>query len=66
MIVDLTIHFEYRLAIPVLISVIHDVWLSRAIDSITGREITPATVATLLTILEYSLYDMVVVFDRIR
>jgi len=62
----LSIRFEYKLAIPALISVIHDVWLSIAIYSITGREVTSATVAALLTILGYSLYDVVIVFDRIR
>ena len=62
----LTIRFEYKLAIPALISVVHDVWLSIAIYSITGREVTSATVAALLTILGYSLYDVVIVFDRIR
>jgi SecD/SecF fusion protein len=65
-IVYLTIRFEYRLALPALLSVVHDVWLSLAIYSITGREVTSATVAALLTILGYSLYDVVVVFDRIR
>lgn len=62
----LTIRFEYRLALPALLSVIHDVWLSIAIYSIVGFEVTSATVAALLTILGYSLYDVVVVFDRIR
>ena len=45
---------------------IHDVWLSLSIYSFTGREVTSATVAALLTILGYSLYDVVIVFDRIR
>ena len=62
----LTIRFEYRLALPALLSVIHDVWLAIAIYSIVGYEVTSATVAALLTILGYSLYDVVVVFDRIR
>jgi SecD/SecF fusion protein len=62
----LTVRFEYKLAIPALLSVIHDVWLSLAVYSVTGREITSATVAALLTILGYSLYDVVIVFDRIR
>ena len=66
LILYLTIRFEYKLAIPALISVIHDVWLAIAIYSFTGREITSATVAALLTILGYSLYDVVIVFDRIR
>jgi SecD/SecF fusion protein len=65
-IIYLSIRFEYKLAIPALISVIHDVWLSIAIYSFTGREVTSATVAALLTILGYSLYDVVIVFDRIR
>ena len=62
----LSVRFEYKLAIPALISVIHDVWLSISIYSFTGREVTSATVAALLTILGYSLYDVVIVFDRIR
>ncbi len=62
----LSIRFEYRLALPALLSVVHDVWLSIAIYSVTGREVTSATIAALLTILGYSLYDVVVVFDRIR
>jgi SecD/SecF fusion protein len=66
LIVYLTIRFEYKLALPALLSVVHDVWLAIAIYSVTGREITAATVAALLTILGYSLYDVVIVFDRIR
>ena len=62
----LSIRFEYKLALPALLSVIHDVWLTLAIYSVTGREITSATVAAILTILGYSLYDVVIVFDRIR
>lgn len=62
----LSIRFEYKLAVPALISVVHDVWLALSIYSFTGREVTSATVAALLTILGYSLYDVVIVFDRIR
>jgi SecD/SecF fusion protein len=65
-VVYLTIRFEYKLAIPALLTVVHDVWLSISIYSFTGREVTSATVAALLTILGYSLYDVVIVFDRIR
>ena len=45
---------------------VHDVGLAVAVYSVTGREVTSATVAALLTILGYSLYDVVIVFDRIR
>jgi SecD/SecF fusion protein len=62
----LTIRFEYKLALPALLTVVHDIWLSIAIYSVTGREFTSATLAALLTILGYSLYDVVIVFDRIR
>jgi SecD/SecF fusion protein len=65
-VIYLTIRFEYKLALPALLSVVHDVWLAIAIYSFTGREVTSATVAALLTILGYSLYDVVIVFDRIR
>jgi SecD/SecF fusion protein len=62
----LTLRFEYKLALPALLSVVHDVWLSIAVYSVVGAEVTSATVAALLTILGYSLYDVVIVFDRIR
>lgn len=62
----LTFRFEFKLAIPALASVVHDVWLSLTIYSIAGLEVTAATVAAFLTILGYSLYDVVIVFDRIR
>jgi SecD/SecF fusion protein len=62
----LTIRFEYKLALPALLSVVHDIGIAVAVYSVTGREVTSATVAALLTILGYSLYDVVIVFDRIR
>lgn len=62
----LTIRFEYKLALPAMASVIHDVWLALTVYSIAGKEVTGATVAALLTILGYSLYDVVILFDRIR
>ncbi len=57
---------SYKLALPALLSVVQDVLLSISIYAFTGREVTSATVAALLTILGYSLYDVVIVFDRIR
>ncbi|HWH14522.1 MAG TPA: protein translocase subunit SecD [Miltoncostaeaceae bacterium] len=62
----LIIRFEYKLALPAMLTVVHDVALSIGIYAVTGREVTAATVAALLTILGYSLYDVVIVFDRIR
>ncbi|MCC6833077.1 MAG: protein translocase subunit SecD [Thermoleophilia bacterium] len=62
----LVIRFEYKLALPAMLSVIHDVALCIGVYAVLGKEVTSATVAALLTILGYSLYDVVIVFDRIR
>ena len=58
--------FEAKYAVPVMIAVIHDILITAGIYSLAGREVTSATVAAFLTILGYSLYDTVIVFDRIR
>ena len=58
--------FEWRMAIAAILAMIHDVVISVGIYSIFQFLVTPATVIAFLTILGYSLYDTVVVFDRIR
>jgi SecD/SecF fusion protein len=58
--------FEAKYAVPVIIAVIHDILITGGVYSLTGREVTSGTVAAFLTILGYSLYDCVIVFDRIR
>jgi SecD/SecF fusion protein len=58
--------FEAKYAIPVMIAVIHDILITAGVYSLSGREVSSATVAAFLTILGYSLYDTVIVFDRIR
>ena len=58
--------FEPKYAIPVLIAVVHDILITAGVYSLVGREVSSATVAAFLTILGYSLYDTVIVFDRIR
>jgi SecD/SecF fusion protein len=60
------IRFEAKFAIPVLIAMTHDIVITGGIYSLTGREVTSGTVAAFLTILGYSMYDTVIVFDRIR
>jgi SecD/SecF fusion protein len=60
------LRFEPKFAIPVMIALFHDLLISVGVYSLTGREVTTSTVAALLTILGYSLYDVVIVFDRIR
>ncbi len=58
--------FEPKYAVPVIIALLHDVLITGGVYSLTGREVTSGTVAAFLTILGYSLYDTVIVFDRIR
>jgi SecD/SecF fusion protein len=60
------IRFEAKYAIPVIIALCHDLLITAGVYSLTGREVTSGTVAALLTILGYSMYDTVIVFDRIR
>jgi len=62
----IALRFQWKFAVPVLIALMHDLLITGGIYSLTGREVTSATVAALLTILGYSLYDTVIVFDRIR
>ncbi len=58
--------FEWRMAVAAILAVLHDVVISVGIYSIFDFEVTPATVVAFLTILGYSLYDTIVVFDRVQ
>jgi SecD/SecF fusion protein len=58
--------FEWKFAVPVLIALAHDLLITAGVYALFDREVTTATVAALLTIMGYSLYDTVIVFDRIR
>ena len=60
------LRFEFKFAVPVLIALFHDILITSGVYALVGREVTTATVAALLTILGYSLYDTIIVFDRIR
>jgi preprotein translocase subunit SecF len=57
--------FEWKMALAGLAALIHDLLVTAGVYSITGFEVTPSTVIAILTILGYSLYDTVVVFDKI-
>ena len=62
----LAMAFEPKMAIAAILAVIHDVFITVGIYALVGFEVTPATVIGFLTILGYSLYDTVVVFDKVR
>ena len=57
---------EWKMAIAAFVAMVHDVLISVGVYSLFGFEVTPATVVAFLTILGYSLYDTVVVFDRVQ
>jgi SecD/SecF fusion protein len=61
-----TIRFQWKYAVGAIAAVVHDTLIVVGIYSLTGREVTTATIAAVLTIMGYSLYDNVIVFDRIR
>ncbi len=60
------LRFDPKFAVPVLIAIFHDILITAGIYSLTGKEVSSGTVAAFLTILGYSLYDTIIVFDRIR
>src|SRR3954468_16977858 len=62
----IALRFEWKYAVPVLIALMHDLLITSGVYALTGREVTTSTVAALLTILGYSLYDTIIVFDRVR
>ncbi|HEY5137526.1 MAG TPA: protein translocase subunit SecF [Candidatus Nanopelagicales bacterium] len=65
-VVFLSAYFEWRLAVAAVVALIHDLVITIGIYALTGFEVTPATVIGVLTILGFSLYDTVVVFDKVR
>lgn len=62
----IALRFEWKYAVPVLIALSHDILIVGGVYAALGAEVTSSTVAALLTILGYSLYDTIIVFDRIR
>jgi protein-export membrane protein SecD/preprotein translocase SecF subunit len=62
----ITIRFESKMALAALAAVVHDIIVTIGIYSLSGFEVTPATISAFLTILGYSLYDTIVVFDKIN
>ena len=64
--VYLTVRLEWKMAFGALVAVIHDIIISVGVYSFFQFEITPATVVAFLTIMGYSLYDTIVVYDKVR
>jgi preprotein translocase subunit SecF len=62
----ITLRFEWKMAIGAMIALVHDVLITVGVYALTGREVTPETVIAVLTILGFSLYDTVVIYDKIK
>jgi preprotein translocase subunit SecF len=62
----ITLRFEWKMAVSALAALFHDLIITAGIYALVGREVTPETVIAILTILGYSLYDDVVIFDKIK
>ena len=62
----ISMRFHWKFAVPVIVSLAHDVLITIGIYALLGREVTTATVAAVLTVLGYSIYDTIIIFDRIR
>jgi preprotein translocase subunit SecF len=66
LVIYLSIAFEWKMAVAAFIALIHDLVIATGVYALAGFQVSPATVIGLLTILGYSLYDTVVVFDKVR
>ena len=64
-VIYISFRFEWKMAIAALVAVMHDLLVVLGVYSLTGFQVTPDTAIAVLTILGYSLYDTVVVFDRV-
>ena len=62
----ITFRFEWKMAIGAQVAMVHDVVITSGVYALTGREVSPATVIAILTILGFSLYDTVVIYDKVK
>jgi SecD/SecF fusion protein len=62
----IAVRFDFKFAMPVIVAMLHDVAVTVGIYSLSGSEVSTATVAAVLTVLGYSIYDTIIIFDRVR
>jgi SecD/SecF fusion protein len=65
-IIYIAVRFDFKFAMPVIVALIHDIAITVGVYSLSGSEVTTATVAAVLTVLGYSIYDTIIIFDRVR
>jgi SecD/SecF fusion protein len=62
----ITLRFDLKFAVPVIVAMLHDIVITVGVYSIAYKEVSVDTVAAVLTVLGYSIYDTIIIFDRIR
>ncbi len=62
----IALRFDWKYSVPVMVALAHDILITIGVYSLSQREVTTATVAAVLTVLGYSIYDTIIIFDRIR
>jgi SecD/SecF fusion protein len=62
----ISLRFQFKFALPVIGALIHDIAITVGVYSLVGKEVSTATVAAVLTVLGYSIYDTIIIFDRVR
>ena len=62
----IAVRFEPKMALGAMVALVHDVVITAGVYALVGREVTPETVIAILTILGFSLYDTVVIYDKIK
>jgi len=62
----ISVRFEFAFALAAMVALVHDILMTVGFYAIVGREVTLVTVVAVLTVLGYSLYDTIIIFDRIR
>ncbi len=65
-VVYIAVRFDLKYAVPVILAMLHDIIITVGIYSIAFKEVSVATVAAVLTVLGYSIYDTIIIFDRVR
>jgi SecD/SecF fusion protein len=65
-IIYIALRFDVKFAVPVIVAMLHDIIITVGVYSIVFKEVSIATVAAVLTVLGYSIYDTIIIFDRVR
>jgi SecD/SecF fusion protein len=65
-VIYIAIRFDLKFAVPVIVAMLHDIVITVGVYALVGREVSTASVAAVLTVLGYSIYDTIIIFDRVR